>query len=434
MHVIYDNKLPSGWLEEPLGTLVESKRGCSWSKEQERDRPAEGTVPVIRIPNIQSSLDLTNLLHIDGLSDEQRASSAVTKGWTLLVGSNGNPKRIGDSVLMEEDREMIFASFLFALRPKVEESKITDKFIACWLHTHRVHEFISETSQMTTGLANISWSAFRRLPVRFPKNEEEQTRIAETLKAADDHIRALEEQVRKAERVAIALDQAHFAAGPHDVKFPYEYGTARTIPTGWRSMPLGKFADVTSGITLNQDREAADNGVRYLTVINVHRGRIDLTEVRHLEMRGNEAATKRIAAGDIMVIEGHASSAEIGRAALATEREEGMSFQNHLFRIRVADASLLRPRFLVRALNSARIRRHWVATANTSSGLNTINRTALRRLILPVPKPKEQDVIIERLESAEAFVTSLRNQLTAARRVKQSLLQNLLTGKLRLKP
>ena len=205
----------------------------------------------------------------------------------------------------------------------------------------------------------------------------------------------------------MAVDQASFSAGLHDVKFPYEYGTARTIPKGWDSMALGKFADVTSGITLNQDREAADNGVRYLTVINVHRGRIDLTEARHLEMRGNEAESKRIAPGDVMVIEGHANSAEIGRAALATEREEGMSFQNHLFRIRVLDREQMQPRLLVRALNSARVRRHWVATANTSSGLNTINRTALRRLILPVPKPKDQDAIIERLEAAEGVTTAL---------------------------
>src|SRR3954464_11500776 len=142
MHVISPVPLPAGWNEEPLGTLVTTKRGCSWSKEQERDRPADGTIPVIRIPNIQASLDLTDLLHIDGISAEQRTASGVTKGWTLLVGSNGNPKRIGDSVLMEADREMIFASFLFALRPKPDEAKITDEFIACWLHAHRIHEFI----------------------------------------------------------------------------------------------------------------------------------------------------------------------------------------------------------------------------------------------------------------------------------------------------
>jgi type I restriction enzyme S subunit len=297
-----------------------------------------------------------------------------------------------------------------------------------------VHSRAVSRMEGSTGRLRVTEETFKKwMWVSVPPDPNEQNRIAEALKAADDHVRALEEQLRKAERVALAVDQSHFAAGPHDVKFPYEYGTARTIQNGWEAKPLGKIADVTSGITLNQDREATENGVRYLTVINVHRGRIDLTEIRHLELRGNEPTTKRIAADDVMVIEGHASAAEIGRAALATEREEGMSFQNHLFRIRVFDRDEMRPRFLVRALNSARIRRHWAATANTSSGLNTINRTALRRLILPIPKPTEQELIIERLEAAEEAVTALRDQLTAARRVKQSLLQNLLTGKIRLK-
>ena len=274
---------------------------------------------------------------------------------------------------------------------------------------------------------------FSQLRCALPPDGE-QTRIAETLKAADDHVRAIEEQIRKAERVAAALDRAHFAAGPHTVRFPYEYGTTRTIPHGWASKRLGQIADVTSGITLNQDREAADNGVRYLTVVNVYRGRIDLTEERYLESRGNEAESKRLNRHDILVVEGHANPGEIGRAALVSEREAGMSFQNHLFRVRLENEDEVRARFLVRALNSPRVRRHWVETANTSSGLSTINRTALRRLVVPLPKPREQDLIIERLEAAEEQVTALNQQVTAARRVKQSLLQNLLTGKIRLKP
>ena len=44
------------------------------------------------------------------------------------------------------------------------------------------------------------------------------------------------------------------------------------------------------------------------------------------------------------------------------------------------------------------------------------------------------DDAVERLEAAEAQVSALNNQLTAARRVKQSLLQNLLTGRIRLTP
>lgn len=270
--------------------------------------------------------------------------------------------------------------------------------------------------------------------IPLPPTPAEQSRIAETLKAADDHIRALEDQIRKAERVSVALDQQVFAAGRHSARFPYEFGLSRTIPHGWPSKRLGEIADVTSGVTINQDREPADNRVRYLTVVNVYRGRIDLTEERYLESRGNEAETKRLNPNDILVVEGHANPYEIGRAALVSEREAGMSFQNHLFRVRLPNEEQMRARFLVRALNSERVRRHWVAIANTSSGLSTINRTALRRLVVPVPPPDEQDVAVERIDTAERFSLALRGQIAAARRVKQSLLQNLLTGRIRLKP
>ena len=422
--------IPSDWAACPLRSLLSGDLSGDWGDDE-----GDVTLSVLRSTNFTDSGNLK-------LDDAAKRGFTLSKAEQVQVRPNdilversgGGPNQpVGRVVMIREEMPGTgFANFVQTLRPNA--AKISPELLLWTLHQLNRSGFVEKLQHQTTQMRNLDLRDYLKVLVPVPSDPEEQTRIAETLKAVDDHIRAVEEQIRKAERVAMALDQAHFAAGPHDVKFPYEYGTARTIPTGWDSMPLGKFADVTSGITLNQDREATDNGVRYLTVINVHRGRIDLTEVRHLEMRGNEAETKRIAPGDIMVIEGHANPAEIGRAALATEREEGMSFQNHLFRIRVADSEQARPRFLVRALNSARIRRHWAATANTSSGLNTINRTALRRLILPVPKPTEQDAIIARLEAAEAVVTTLQNQLIAARRVKQSLLQNLVTGKIRLKP
>jgi hypothetical protein len=44
----------------------------------------------------------------------------------------------------------------------------------------------------------------------------------------------------------------------------------------------------------------------------------------------------------------------------------------------------------------------------------------------------EQKEIAARIEDADHLLMAVRKQLVAARRVKQSLLQNLLTGKIRL--
>jgi type I restriction enzyme S subunit len=88
---------------------------------------------------------------------------------------------------------------------------------------------------------------------------------------------------------------------------------------------------------------------------------------------------------------------------------------------------------LVYSLNSERVRRYWKAICNTSSGLNTINRRQLRRLeILKPPRP-EQEEIIELIEASKATIRSCEGKISALTALKKSLLQNLLTGKVRVR-
>ncbi len=427
-HTILGN-IPDDWNSRSLRSLLSIDLSGDWG-----DEDGEVILSVLRSTNFTDSGNL-NLDDVAkrGFPRSKAHQVQVQSNDILVERSGGGPNQpIGRAVMIREEMPNTgFANFVQLLRP--DTAKINPELLFWTLHQLNRSGFVEKLQHQTTQMRNLDLRDYLKVLVPVPADPIEQTRMAETLKAANEYVRALEEQIRKAERVTMALDQAHFASGPHTVRFPYEYGMTRTIPHGWASKRLGKIADVTSGITLNLDREAADNGVRYLTVVNVYRGRIDLKEERYLELRGNEAESKRLNRFDILVVEGHANPEEIGRAALVSEREVGMSFQNHLFRVRLEKEDEVRARFLVRALNSPRIRRHWVATANTSSGLSTINRTALRRLIIPLPKLPEQDSIVERLEAAEEQVTALKQQLIAARRVKQSLLQNLLTGKIRLK-
>src|SRR5262249_32462766 len=160
----------------------------------ETDRPEPMTVPVLRIPNIQQRLDVSDLLYLRNVSPQSLRDSAVTKSWILFVGSNGNPDRIGDSALMTIDRPMVFASFLMGIASKQPE-KLTPEFLASWLRLHNVHQAFSKTSQQTTGLANFSWSAVKKLPIRFPKNSAEQRAITHLLDVADETLAAAEHKL-----------------------------------------------------------------------------------------------------------------------------------------------------------------------------------------------------------------------------------------------
>jgi type I restriction enzyme S subunit len=147
---------------------------------------------------------------------------------------------------------------------------------------------------------------------------------------------------------------------------------------------------------------------------------------RFLELFQSESPTRLLADYDLLVVEGHANRSEIGRAAIAGTEHAGMTFQNHLFRIR--PHSIVDPEFLLLALNSRFARRHWSAVSNTSSGLNTINRRQLRRLLIPVPSPSEQCEIVHQIRTAKANVAAHRAKIGALQTVRMGLRRRLLHG------
>lgn len=430
MKAIYDSPLPEGWSEEPLANLVVTRRGYTWEKADEADSAHADTVPVIRIPNVQDTLDLTDLVHLRNVSTEALQKAAVTKDWLLFVGSNGTQDRIGDSVLIEEDRPMVFASFLMGIQPK-DQARLRSDFFAYWMRLHLVHEIFSKTSQQTTGLANFSWGAVKKLPVRFPYSVDEQRRIAASLKLADEAIRSARAELGAAKDLKRSLD-AGLLTGQIDTKGRSKVATkAGHFPKGWSVLPLKALAGIGSGVTLNQDRVAKENACRYLTVAHVQRGSISVDDPRYLELSEEERKSRLLTAGDILVVEGHANSMEIGRAAIFEETGIETTFQNHLFRVR-ANRELILPNFLLHVLNSERVQRYWNAVCNTSSGLNTINRRNLRNVLIPHPDIPEQRAIVDSLSAAEQNVERVATRVRAVEDLKRALLQSLLTGAVRI--
>lgn len=274
---------------------------------------------------------------------------------------------------------------------------------------------------------------FRQLKCCVPKSEEERRAISERLNLADDALVSAEAELRAARRLKTALMQQLFTRGVAGHYSCFKQTRIGEIPEDWEVLPLGKVATVVSGIALNSDREPRFHPRQYITVIHVQRECLSLTEVRYLEVFPHEIPGALLEEGDLVVVEGHANASEIGRTALITAEGAGFAYQNHLFRLRLfGDAQISRV-FLLGVLNSERVRRHWVATCNTSSGLNTINHRGLRRLLIQRPKPEEQEEISTLILTANENISACEKEVEALDRLKRSLLQNLLTGRVRVR-
>ncbi|WP_369158724.1 hypothetical protein [Streptomyces sp. R02] len=185
------------------------------------------------------------------------------------------------------------------------------------------------------------------------------------------------------------------------------------------------------GITLGAHRVPQKRATGYLRVANVRMGWLDTSDVAVLESTSSDRPRYELVAGDVLVVEGHANPEQIGRAALVGPAEEGLLYQNHLFRLRF-DRDEVVPEFAMLWLNSEAVRSYWISRCATSSGLYTINSKLLADAPFPVVAIEEQRKIVETWRTGIRAVDSLHGQIAKLRTIQQGVIEDLLSGRSRV--
>ena len=330
------------------------------------------------------------------------------------------------------DRDYAIGRGLAAIRAKECDADFLYHALKLWRTS------LQRVGQGTTFDA-ITARHFAALHVALPTKMAEQAVIARILDAVDT---ALERTRHMSERVrdlfeSLVTELLCRGIG-HDGKLrdPFENASdfvdtsLGRVPRDWRIGTVGNEFEVQSGFTINSNRRPRLQKRRYLRVANVQRDFLDLSEVHELEAKDHEFSPRSVSPDDLLIVEGHADSMEIGRCALVTEEAAGMTFQNHLYRLRTkGDITAI---FACMWLNSTYAQRFWNARCATSSGLNTINQRALKQLILPVPSEAEQHDIVSIVEQTRRHRDSVSLMRSKLEGLKSSLMHDLLTGRVRV--
>ncbi|RUW80470.1 MAG: restriction endonuclease subunit S [Mesorhizobium sp.] len=223
---------------------------------------------------------------------------------------------------------------------------------------------------------NFSIDNLRRLEIPLPPLVE-QRRIAAILDRAD----ALRRKRKRAIELLDSLSRSTIDAA---------YAT--TLPT----KALGELCDVQGGLQLTHARVKLPMEVPYLRVANVHRDRLDLSEVKTMRVSEGELRRTLLAAGDILFVEGHGNAAEIGRCAVWDGSLAPCIHQNHLIRARPISMEI-DPILVSFWLNSEIGRRNLLRRGKTTSGLNTINVSDVREIRVPCLPSQEREALRMRL-------------------------------------
>lgn len=280
-----------------------------------------------------------------------------------------------------------------------------------------------------TTFLEASRREIRKILARIP-NKNEQRRIADTVKLADDAIDKAKEELEATRELMKSLLHSLFTLGLSRPEGLYKDKWI-TCPSHWPIKPLKSFAKITSGFTMGRDLSRYETVVvPYVTVANVQDGYFELSNISSTEIKKEEIHTDLLEYGDILMTEG-GDRDKLGRGGIWRNEIKPCSYQNHIFRIRL-DAKEYKPELFHFLIQTYQAKNYFYARAKQTSNLCTINSRELKNWPVPIPPEDEQETMIKALQAIEQQKTSTEKKINTLEEVKKSLIQNLLTGKIRL--
>lgn len=268
----------------------------------------------------------------------------------------------------------------------------------------------------STGQVELSREELIRTVIPLPPMAE-QRRIAEILDEVDIQIQQSLIRRKKLEVVAAAETTArmHSVSGGDSVEW--------TV--------LEEVAHISAGVTLGND-EAGDGAMvlPYLRVANVQDGYIDTSDVKTVSVRSSDVDRFSLAKGDVLLTEG-GDLDKLGRGAVWDGRIDPCLHQNHIFKVRCRTA-VYHPDFLASYLASPRGKNYFLSVAKQTTNLASINSSQVKNTPVPLVSLVEQERVVASVaEWKEQLVTASR-QIEKLRLLRSALLDDLLTGKVRV--
>lgn len=197
------------------------------------------------------------------------------------------------------------------------------------------------------------------------------------------------------------------------------------LPEGWKWVNLADISDITGGVTKGKDygsRKTID--LPYLSVANVQDGYLDLSQVKTIQVPIEEKTKYKLQLGDVLYTEG-GDKDKLGRGTVWKNEIENCIHQNHIFRAR-PNESKVHPEYLAYYSQGVQARNYFYSRGKQTTNLASINLSILKELPVALCALREQEHVIEQIESRLAVCNNIEETITKSLDQTEDLRQSIL--------
>ena len=313
-----------------------------------------------------------------------------------------------------------------------DESKITLEFLY-YLLLEKRSSILAHSAHTTQ--SNLNAKIVKELEFVFPKKTSEQTQIATILSKVDEAIAQTEQLIAKYTRIKTGLMQDLLTKGidkngniRSEETHEFKDSPLGRIPKEWECEMLGDIFDLKTGITPLRANSLffAHEGYNWIKTLDLNEGDLFESEEKITDYAINKTAIKLRPKGTILIAM-YGGWQQIGRTSLL--KSEAATNQ--------AITALVNPRvkihseFLQLFLQQNRWR--WKQYAVSTRKDPNITKNDISKFYVLFPKDiTEQKLVASKILKAKELANEYSNNLAKLQSLKTGLMQDLLSGKVRV--
>lgn len=402
--------IPEDWKVGLLGELGKFSKGAGIS----RDEAHTGIIPAIRYGEIYTSHDDYIKEFYSGISNDVATTAKRLNPGDLLFAASGETKEeIGKCVAFIDNKEAYAGGDIIILSPNI--SLHDSRYWGYYLNSSQVVKQKAARGQ-GDAVVHIVPKELTSVIVAYPPKQE-QSRIAKALSDIDKLIASLSKMIEK--------------------KWLMKQGTMQQLLTGkkrlpgfegeWKELLLGNYANVLRGGSPRPIENYLTNhpdGINWIKIgdVSPNARYIDHTEEKIIAE--GIIHSREVHKGDFIL----SNSMSYGRPYILMI--DGCIHDGWLVIKDYKDTFDMN--YLYYALCSEVVLKQYISMAAGSSVKN-LNKEKVLSLIIPTPLDiQEQSAIANILTTMDNEIESLEEERDKYIRVKEGMMQKLLTGQIRL--